>query len=103
MKVKAECTINLGNESLTSEEVGVEVLDKEGGNMFLEISMEDKKTGKASLIISTDDLKKILEVGREQLLKKAVQDPDDELINLLREHGYSQAAIKKILELYQEK
>jgi len=100
-KIKAECTISLDNESLTSEELEVEVLDKEDGNMFLRISMEDDKTVKGSLIISTDGLEKILEsveVHREQSLKK---DSDPELVNLLREHGYSEKAIQKILGMYE--
>lgn len=65
VKIKAECTVSFGELSLTSDEADIEVVDEEEGNKFLDISLSDHKVEsmKASIIISTDDLKTILKVA----------------------------------------
>jgi len=81
VKIKLECTVSLGEETLTFNEAEVEVLDKENGNKFLGISLSDERLRKANLVISTNDLNRILnaaEEGWEQLLKKAIQDKQEE-------------------------
>ena len=78
VKVKAEFTISLGNISLTADEAEIETLDEEEENKFLEISLSDKATAReVSIIVSTDDLKKVLRATEEdwqQLLEKAIEE-----------------------------
>lgn len=60
-KVKVEYTVSFDQETFTSEEADIEVLDEEEGNKFLNISLKDNLTSRSvSIVISTDDLKKIL-------------------------------------------
>jgi len=92
MKINVECTVNFGEENFTFHEAEIEVLDKEEGNKFLDISLKDKEVkSKMSLIISTNDLKKILEATEEGL---------EELAKILRAQGCSEKAIQTILRLY---
>jgi len=108
LKLRAECTVMFGEVSLTFDEAEIEVLDKEEGNKFLEISLKDNRVGsKLSLVISTNDLKRILEAaegGWEETLEKAIQELDkqrkDELTKTLREHGYDEKTIQTVLKWY---
>jgi hypothetical protein len=99
MKVRLDCTVSFGEESLTADKAEVEVIDQDEGDRFLNISLKDSEDvpRKASIIISADDLKRILEVA------EAGHDPQkdvDELVKRLREHGKSEKAIRAILRWY---
>lgn len=78
--VKAECHIDMCEESLTSEKVDVEIIDEEDGNKFLAVSLTDdtvRPSKEATIIISTNDLKRILEAaeeGYEQQLSMASEN-----------------------------
>jgi len=65
--VKAEFHVSIGDDDVTSEKVVVEIIDEEDGNKFLALSLKDvdRPFKEATIITSTSDLKRILEVAEE--------------------------------------
>jgi len=99
MKVRLECTVSFGEANLTADKAEVEVIDRDEGERFLNISLKDSEdmSRKANIIISADDLKRIVEaaeVGHDP------QEDLDELVKRLREHGKSEETIRAILRWY---
>jgi len=59
-KVRLDCTVNF-ELSLTSDEVEIKILDVINENKYLSVGLKNKMgIGKVNVVISTDDLKKIL-------------------------------------------
>jgi len=99
MKVRLDCTISFDETNLTADKAEIEVIDKDEGDRFLNISLNDSEdeSRKASIIISTDDLRRILEAA------EAGHDPQEdveELVKRLREQGKSEKVIRAILKWY---
>ena len=63
--VEVECHINMCEEDITSKKVDVEIVDEEGENKFLAVSLKDdtEPSKEATIIISTNNLKRVLEAA----------------------------------------
>lgn len=74
--VKVDCHISIGKESLDSEKVDVEILDEECENKFLAVSLTDdtEPSKEVTIIISTNDLKRILEAAEESYKQSITSD-----------------------------
>jgi len=99
MKVRLDCTISFDEANLTADKAEIEVIDKDEGERFLNISLKDSEdmSRKANIIISADDLKRIVEAAE---LGHDPQEDLEELVKRLREHGKNEEAIRAILKWY---